>query len=178
MKTLANILLVTSLTFSLFITDIFGQNYREVVPLDKGDYACFLQFECVVNSQSLVNKGWNFVFDSSVNGTNKERVVEMKGQNIRLVAFYDETGSLVRSTYELENTALPQIVAKHILGGSHEGWNITGTRKSILDFNQSRTTWFITLQNGETSETLAFTQRDIAALEHAAILMADQKDIQ
>lgn len=174
MKTLAYTLFVSIVTLSFTVTDLKSQNYREVIPLDQADFACFLQLDCVVNSQSLVNKGWDIVLDLSVNGTNRELTLEMKGQNIRLFAIYDENGSLVRSLYELDNAIPPQIVSQHLIGGAYEGWSIIGSKKSVRDFSQFKTEWSVQLQYEDTIETIRFSHRDIAALETKTILMANQ----
>ena len=162
------ILLPTSLLFS-------QQNDRPLLPLSDEDFACFQTVDCVLSSDELKKKGWNFTIDGTVENHPQELTFNMKGENVFLNAAYSKEGNLIRAKYQLFDRAVPTAILNKLGESDYQEWTVVANTLTVRNFESATAEFALKLQKGESSETMQFTLSEIET-DHTSNLVTSQPE--
>jgi len=162
---IAQLLVWFIFTYSFFSIKVSNaQQNRELQPLESDDFECLQSIECIQDSRSLKDKGWLFVFDETVDEFQRELTASMKGENISLIAIYDEYGYLIRSEYKRKNVALPASLLSHLFEGSYKGWQLNGTELVMKNFDPATIKYKVVLENSTSTKSEVYDFEFISEL--------------
>lgn len=157
MKNLNLCFLILSIFIIIPASQLFSQNIdRPLLPLSEDDFACFQTVDCVLSSDELKEKGWNFTIDDSVTDHPQELTFNMKGANVFLNAAYTKEGNLIRAKYQLFNRAVPSAVMNDLTEGDFKEWTVVANTLTVRNFDPATTEFVLKLKKGELSEKVKF----------------------
>jgi len=164
MKNLTAPLLLLTILILIPASQLFSQNNdRPLIPLSDEDFACFQTVDCVLSSDDLKEKGWNFTNDDSVTNHPQELTFSMKGSNVLLNAVYTKEGDLIRAKYQLFDRAVPSSILNVLGEGDYKEWTVVGNTLTVRNFDTATTEFTLKLEKGELSEKMQFNLSELEA---------------